>query len=312
MIVITGPNGNVGTELVERLVAQHDLPFRIAAHNPDKLYRLYGRDVPVAKFDFDDQTTWPATLEGITSLFLLFPLPHPVTARERMIPFVDAAVKAGCKHIVYVSVPIAGWAKFVPHYPVERHIETCGIPYTFLRGAFFTQNLCRDISTHHVDIAERNEIFVPAGDGKTAFLDSRDVADAALVVFRNTEAHRNKAYTLTGPEKLSYGEVAKILTEELGRPIRYAKPGLIRWIWRYWRRQVGWDVMIFMIIAYTLTRIGRNEPQTPDLAQLLGQPGRTVRDFARDYRHRFTPQAAAATLKWVQDVKDTPRWRTGR
>lgn len=313
MIVVTGPNGNVGAELVQRLMAQNELPFRIAAHHPEKVRRLFGASAPLLKFDFDDRATWPAVLEGIRMLFLLFPLPHPVTARERMVPFVAAAARAGCRHIVFVSVPPAERSKLIPHYVVERAIEASGVPYTFLRSGFFAQNLCADLSTHGVDIARHDEIFLPAGKGRTAFLDARDVAHAAHEVFRHPGPHRNKVYQLTGPEQLDFDQVAQVLSEELGRPIRYARPGLARWLRRYRRRGLVWDILLYMSLAYTLKRFGREEACTADLRALIGHDGRTLREFVRDHRHRWTLQVAAETLRSLEAARAARgRWRRGR
>ena len=74
MILVTGPNGNVGTELVRMLIADGTLPFRIAANTPAKIERLYGPNAPKVRFSFDDRTTWDAALAGVTIVFLLFPL----------------------------------------------------------------------------------------------------------------------------------------------------------------------------------------------------------------------------------------------
>jgi uncharacterized protein YbjT (DUF2867 family) len=296
MIVVTGPNGNVGTELVKMLAAQSDLAYRVAAHTPSKIDALYGTHVPRTRFSFADRSTWAATLEGVSTLFLLFPLPHPRTARTWMLPFIEAAKAAGAQHIVYVSVPPAGDSKVVPHYTVERAIEASGVPYTFLRAAFFSQNLCRDITTHAVDIAAHDEIFIPAGNGLTSFIDSRDVAEVAVKVMRDPAAHRNRAYELTGPEVLDFHQVARIFTDVLGRPIRYANCSFLA----FWRRvgpRVTWDTLLFMTIVYALTRFGKNAPVTRTLPELLGRPARTMRDFVSDYRDRFSGEAAARAVK---------------
>lgn len=295
MIVITGPNGNVGTELVRMLAQDGTLPFRVAANTPAKIAKLYGDRVAVTKFSFDDQSTWPATLDGISTLFLLFPLPHPRTARTWMLPFIDAARAAGASHIIYVSVPTAGDTKFVPHYTVERAIEASGVPYTFLRAAFFAQNLIRDITTHAVDIATSDEILIPAGKGETSFVDSRDVAEVAVTIMRNPAPHVGQAYVLSGPESLSFHQVATIMTEELGRPIAYREPSFLRF-WQIVGKRVTWDTLLFMTGVYWLTRRGSNTTLSDTLGRLLGRPPRTMRQFIADHRDRFTGEAAR---QWV-------------
>ncbi len=296
MIVVTGPNGNVGTELVRMLANQGDLPFRIAAHTPAKIKKLYGEAVRVATFSYQDRSTWAATLDGVSTLFLLFPLPHWRTAKEWMVPFVEAAAKAGCQHIIYVSVPGADTVKTVPHYTVERAIEASGVPYTFLRAAYFSQNLCRDITTHAVDIAQRGEIFIPAGRGKTSFIDSRDVAEVAIKIMRDPAPHRNQAYVLTGPTALDMYQAAEIFSDVLGRPIRYPNPSMLAF-WLRLGRRMNWDTLVFMTIVYGLTRLGRNAPLTDTLGRLLGRPPATLKDFVLAYRNRFEGEAAT---RWVR------------
>ncbi len=296
MILVTGPNGNVGTELVRMLIADGTLPFRIAANTPAKIEALYGPDAPRVKFSFADRSTWAPALEGVSMVFLLFPLPHPGTAKSWMLPFVAAAKEAGVRHIIYLSVPTAGETKLVPHYTVERAIEASGMDYTFLRAAFFAQNLCRDITTHAVDIARSDEIVVPAGKGGTSFVDSRDVAEVAVKVMRDPAPHVGQAYVLTGPEVLDYHQVAAIMSEELGRPIRYREPSIFRF-WRTVGPRVTWDTLLFMTGVYILTRRGKNKDITDTLPRLLGRSPRTMRDFVKDYSDKFTGDAARQAVK---------------
>jgi uncharacterized protein YbjT (DUF2867 family) len=296
MILVTGPNGNVGTELVRMLIADGTLPFRIAANTPAKIEKLYGADAPKVKFSFADRSTWDAALAGVTTVFLLFPLPHPGTARSWMLPFIDAAKAAGVRHMIYLSVPTGGTSKLVPHYTVERAIERSGMGYTFLRAAFFSQNLCRDITTHAVDIARSDEIIVPAGTGVTSFVDSRDVAEVAVNVMRDPASHAGQAYVLNGPELLDYHQVAAIFSEELGRPIHYREPSIFRF-WRTVGPRVTWDTLLFMIGVYVMTRKGKNADMTDTLPRLLGRSPRTMRDFVRDYSEKFTGNAAKVAVK---------------
>ncbi|GAA3191187.1 NmrA family NAD(P)-binding protein [Dactylosporangium siamense] len=291
MLVVTGPTGNVGAELVRLLLAE-GVAFRAAAHDPDGARREHGRpDLPVVRLDYDDRGTWPAVLDGVDTLFLLFPVPSPGAVRTRMLPFVDAAVAAGCRHIVYLSVFGGDSAKIIPHYPVERHIERSGVAYTILRCSFFMQNLCRRLSTHGVDIMDRDEVFVPAGRGRITFLDARDAALVALRAIRAPAEHHNTAYALTGPERLDFYEVAEVLSERFNRTVRYRRPSVPRFWWRLRRRGVTFDTIAFMTAVYTLTRLGRNEPVTGDLARLLDGSPRALPQFVTDYRPRFEQRA---------------------
>jgi uncharacterized protein YbjT (DUF2867 family) len=293
MLIVSGPNGNVGTELVDALVAQSDVPFRVAAHTPAKMAGRHGGQLPIVRLDYGDRSTWEPALAGGTSLFLLFPLPHPKTAKARMVPFVQFAVQAGIRHIIYISVPKANELKFVPHYWVEQAIESSGVDYTILQASYFAQNLTRAISSHIVDIALYDEVFIPAGSGKTSFIDSRDLAQATLNIVRNPESHRRSRYLVTGPELLDFYEVADVLRAELQRPVRYTNPSMARFWWRLWRRGVAPDTLFFMTMVYGLTRFGKNAALTDTLPALLGRPPRTMRDYVRDYREQWTREYVA-------------------
>ena len=242
-------------------------------------------------FDFFDRTTWPATLAGADTIFLLFPLPGNRAAREAMIPFVQAAEQAGCRHVVYVSVFGADRARFIPHYRVESALRASSMSWTLLRCSFFMQNLHRSISTHGTDILEHGELFVPAGRGRTTFIDARDAAEVAAVVVGDPAAHRNATYHLTGPAAMTMDEVAAALESALGTPITYSHPGLVRFAARLHRRGVGWDVIGFMSAVYTLTRLGQNQAITDEVRQLLGRPPRTLDQVLGDSAWRWQERA---------------------
>lgn len=237
------------------------------------------------------RTTWADALRGVDRLFLLFPLPGNRAAREAMIPFVEAAQAAGCRHVVYVSVFGADRAKFIPHYKVEAALMASSMSWTFLRCSFFMQNLHRSISTHGSDIVERGELFIPAGRGLTSFIDARDAAEVAALALTDPAAHRNAIYYLTGPAALSMHQVAAALTTALGYPVTHTHPGLVRFAARLRRRGSGWDAIGFMAAVYTLTRLGQNQPITDEVRQLLGRPPRTLEQFLSDSAWRWQQRA---------------------
>lgn len=78
-------------------------------------------------------------------------------------------------------------------------------------------------TTHLADIRERDEVFVPAGGGRTNFIDVADIAEAAAVVLTEP-GHLGRAYELTGSQALTYDEVAMTLSRACGRTIEYARP----------------------------------------------------------------------------------------
>lgn len=288
MLLITGPSGNVGLELVDLLRAESGARFRVASRQPSQ------SDIGAAEacaMDFFDQSTWAAALAGVDRLFLLFPLPGNRAARQAIIPFIAAAERAGCRHVVYVSVFGADRARFIPHYKVEAALRASSMNWTVLRCSFFMQNLHRSLSTHGEDIVDRGELFIPAGRGRTTFLDARDAAAVAALILTGPDDHRNAVHELTGPAALTMDEVAAALSAALGYPVRYKNPGLIAFARRLHRRGVSWDTIAFMSAVYSLTRLGQNQPITDDVQNLLGRPPRTLADFLGDSAWRWRDRA---------------------
>ncbi len=286
MLLITGPSGNVGHELVDLLSTRPDLEFRVASRQTPQPRGT----VNTCEMDFFDRSTWESALTGVDRLFLLFPLPGNRAAREAIIPFIAAAERAGCRHVVYVSVFGADRARIIPHYKVEAALRGSSMTWTVLRCSFFMQNLHRSLSTHGDDIS-RGDLFIPAGRGRTTFLDARDAAAVAARILSDPGGHLNTVYELTGPAALTMDDVAAELSEALGYPVRYTDPGLIAFARRLRRRGVRWDTIVFMSAVYTLTRSGLNQPITDDVASLLGRPPRTLTEFLTDSAWRWHERA---------------------
>lgn len=99
---------------------------------------------------------------------------------------------------------------------------------------------------------------MPAGGGRTSFVAASDVAAVAATALLDPAAHRNRAWTPTGPAALTYAEVAAILTRVLGRPIRYTRPGAVRYVWHAQRELAMPPAMALVTTAiYTVARLGR-------------------------------------------------------
>jgi uncharacterized protein YbjT (DUF2867 family) len=104
------------------------------------------------------------------------------------------------------------------HRQVEEIIEQSGIPFTFLRPNEFMQNF---INFHSPSIKENNAFYIPLEDAKVSLVDIRDIAAVAVKSLIDEDKHKNKTYLITGPEALSYHQVAEILSKAAGKKISY-------------------------------------------------------------------------------------------
>jgi len=145
--------------------------------------------------------------------------------------------------------------------------------YTFLRPSFFMQNL----STTHRDEIRRGRIVVPAGRGRTSFVDARDVAAVAAMALTEP-GHENTAYALTGGEALDYGQVAALSTEILGKPVAYGHPELLQFVRWSRGRRLKWPYVLVMGTIYTTARLGLAGTISGDMARRLGRPPATMRE----------------------------------
>jgi len=146
------------------------------------------------------------------------------------------------EHVVFLSLLGAEQNPVVPHRWIEWTLLRSGMDRTFLRPSFFMQNL---VTTHRADLRDRDEIFVPAGRGRTSFIDARDVAAVGVRVLTE-EGHRNTTYALTGDEALSYVEVADRFSEVLGREIRYANPSILDFVCHMREQGHPWPFVLVM------------------------------------------------------------------
>lgn len=276
LILLTGATGNVGRELA-RILHSQGHPIRAAVVSAADARNLPHANIPWTQFDFGDPASYGAAFAGVDRLFLMRP-PHISDIDRYIKPVIDYAASHGVRQIVFLSLIGAEKNRVVPHAKVEKLLQVGPTPYTLLRCGFFMQNLS---TTHRQDIAEHDDIFVPAGRGKTAFIDVRDIAAVAARVLTEP-GHDNRAYPLTGSEALDYYQTAAIFTEVLGRSIRYSSPTPWRFAWRMWRRGHPLSYVGVVSAIYMTTRFGLAESIDPTAASLLGRPPITMRQFVTD------------------------------
>lgn len=281
-ILITGATGNVGLETLRCLSRLHLPATELYAGVPDvararEQVQLPG--VQLVPLDFGEPATVRQALRNMDKVFLLRP-PQLADVPKYFQPFVAEAKAAGVRHLVFLSLQGVEQNTLTPHYKIEQLVRQSRLPFTFLRPSFFMQNLS---TTHRREIRERDEIFVPAGKGKTNFVDVRDIGEVAALVLQG-EDHLHKAYELTGSRAYSYSEVADILSKVLNRQIRYRKPSLLAFFWRKWREGLPAGYILVMMALYSVARFGKAAGHSPELGRLLGRPPTPLEQFAEEHK----------------------------
>lgn len=277
-VLVTGATGNVGSEVV-RLLQDKGYAVRTAVRNVQWMTASSNDRIEYVEFDFEQPETYKPALQNVTKLSLV--RPSAISDTKRCInPVIDATRAAGVDHIVFLSLLGDEKNPLVPHRKIVTYFESSRVAYTFLRASFFMQNLS---TTHQEDVRERDEIFVPAGDGRTSFIDTRDIAAVGVRVLTES-GHEGKACALTGPETLDYSGVADIFTEVLGRKIAYANPSVLSFVRRMRKR--GWpsDFVLVMAGIYTTARLVLSGRVMGETARLLSREPTTMRHFVEAYK----------------------------
>ncbi|CCH00830.1 NmrA family protein [Fibrella aestuarina BUZ 2] len=279
-LLITTPTGNVGLETLRALAMRPERPtLRIigGVRRPEQdRTRLEGLVDQLVPFDFSEPGTVAAALQGVDKVLLVRP-PQLADVDRYFRPLIEAMTRARLKQVVFLSLQGVENNTLTPHHKIEQLIREAGLPYTMLRPSFFMQNLS---TTHRREIAERNEIYIPAGNERTNLIDVVDIGEVAALVLA-TGQHLNKAYELTGTEALTYTEIAAILTEVLGRPITYKAPSVLAFVYRKWLvEKQPLSFVLVMVALYTVARLGKAAGQTSVFQELTGQLPRTFRQFA--------------------------------
>src|SRR5215216_1883836 len=218
MILITGATGTTGREIVAELRRVGAAGVRALVRDPARASFVREAGFETVAGDFERPETLGAALEGVERALLLTP-PSPQTFEQQR-AFIEAARRAGVRHVVKLSAFGAdadapeGFGRW--HGQAEDFLKSSGLAWTMLRPNFFMQNLLGQAR----QIAATGSIFQPVGDARASFIDARDIAAVAARALTE-EGHEEQTYTLTGPEALSYHDVAAKLSEAAGRSVTY-------------------------------------------------------------------------------------------
>lgn len=269
----------IGSELVAQLRAG-GAEVRAGLHSMDRTQAAASLTVAL---DLDDPATLPPVLDGVDALFVLGAMGPDQTRQE--LGAVTAAEAAGVRRVVKLSVwrapdrlsPVAEL-----HRPVEEALEASSLDWTFLRPNFFMQNFSRQMA----GAIASGVIAQPQTTAPISFVDARDVARCAAAVLTG-DGHGGRVYDLTGPDALTYDQVAERLSVALQRTVRFvgltdeqaraamSERGLPRF-------QV--EALIGVSRAY---REGGAEAVTSTVARLTGREPTSLAQFIEDHRGAF-------------------------
>ncbi len=268
-VAVTGSTGQLGGRIARRL-ASAGAAQRLLVRDPARAPQL--PEATVIQAEYADGPAVLSALSGVRTA-LMVSASESLDRVEHHRAFVDAAVQAGVQNLVYTSfygaAPDATFTLARDHWATEEYNRASGMGFTFLRD-----NLYADFLAYRV--GEDGVIRGPAGQGRVSAVAQDDIAEVATIVLRAPEAHAGLTYDLTGPQALSFDEIAATVAAATGREVRYQEETLEQaYASRAHYGAPGWQVDAW-VSTYTAIAAGEMSGISDAIAQVTGHPATSL------------------------------------
>jgi uncharacterized protein YbjT (DUF2867 family) len=271
-ILITTPDGKVGSE-VAQILEKNGKPFVLASHGPEKTKKSHPK-AEIVSFNFKEESTWKTALKDISTVYVAAPGDWPSDPVKK---FIYYAISQNIKKFVYLSALGVDANEEIPLRQTELHLEKVAPEWTVVRPTWFMQNF----STGMAGAIKSGTLAEPAADGKTGFIDARDIAEVITKALTES-GHNKKYYNLTGPKLLDRNNVCEIISKATGKPLKYA-PISDEEFRKAMKDYMPTSYLELMSNLYSGVRAGWTAVLTEDVSKVLGKPPRSFEAFASDF-----------------------------
>jgi NAD(P)H dehydrogenase (quinone) len=279
-LLVTGASGHLGRHVVELLLEAEAGHLIATTRSPEKLTDLAERGVEVRQADFDQPEGLATAFAGADRLLLIstdaLMVPGQRLTQHRAA--VEAAVQAGVKHVVYTSlirpepgspITIAG-----DHYGTEQALAASPLDWTVLRNNVYTNTLLMSLP----QAVTTGQLVAAAGDGGVGYVTREDCTRAAAAALNATTSGRT-TLDVTGPEVVTYTELAQIASDITGRPVSYVKVPLEEMVKGMVEAGLPQGPAEALASFHTATAQGTLAIATDTVTELTGTAPQSVRDF---------------------------------
>jgi uncharacterized protein YbjT (DUF2867 family) len=279
--LIFGATGNIGSRVAQRLIARGERPA-VFVRNAKKAKALFGDQVDIHVGDLDKpRSSLAVALAGIDEVFLVTDGPE-LEGQDRAVAL--AAKSAGVRHVVKLStldvhtgVGTGAW-----HARGEVAVRASGVAFTFIQAAGFMSNALGWSDS----IREKSVLRTSTGQGKIAFIHPDDIADVATAALLTRDLDC-QSVVITGPEALSYGEMASTIGDVIGKRVRFeeisdqqAYAGVVRWAGKGAYADALVDI-------WRAAREGRLVTVSDGVQQILGREAISFDQWAEENANAF-------------------------
>jgi uncharacterized protein YbjT (DUF2867 family) len=268
LTLVLGATGTTGRRVADRLAAR-GVATRLGSRSGQP------------RFDWADETTWPAVLRDVTAAYLVFypdlVAPGALAAVRR---FAEAAAAGGVRRLVLLSGRGEESAQLA-----EQAVMASGAAWTIVRCAFFAQNFSEK---GFEEFVRAGTVALPAPEVGEPFVDADDIADVVVAALTE-DGHAGQLYELTGPRLLTFDESIGEIAKATGRDIGYQRISASEFIAGLVAQGIPEEEAAVFAEIFGTVLDGRNAHLTDGVRRALGRPPRDFADYARD---------AAATGVW--------------
>jgi uncharacterized protein YbjT (DUF2867 family) len=226
MIVVTTPTGNIGQQVLEKILDSGET-IRVIARDPSRLPAHTRDRVEVVQGSHGDSGIVDRAFEGADSVFWVVPPDFQSNNfATRYVEFVRPACEAfksrGVKRVVAVSALGRGWPRpaglVSASVAMDDLIASTGVAFRALTMPSFMDNFLRQVEP----IKNLGMFLSPmSGDLKTPTCATRDIAAVAAKLLLDSSWSGSGNVPVLGPEDLSLNEMAQIISDVMERPVRY-------------------------------------------------------------------------------------------
>ncbi|MEM1010842.1 MAG: NAD(P)H-binding protein [Planctomycetota bacterium] len=260
-VLVTGGTGKTGRRVADRLLAR-DVQVRVGSRSAT---------VP---FDWHDDATWTAALDGIDAVYIAFYPDLTVPGTDALLGrFAAFAREQGVTRLVLLSGRGEEGAE-----ACERTVAAAGVPTTVVRASWFMQNFSEG---PFLDFVMSGTIALPAGEALEPFIDADDIADVAVAALTE-DGHAGETYELTGPTAITFADAAAEMSKATGRAIRYEDIPHDAFVDGLRDAGLPADYVDLLDYLFTVLLDGRNSETKDGVRRALGREPRSFADYARD------------------------------
>lgn len=260
-ILVLGGKGKTGRKVAERL------------NKLGKSIRIGSRSEKPS-FDWENQETWAAALNGMDTVYITFQPDLAVPgAREAIEEFTSLAVKSGVRKMVLLSGKGEKEAELC-----EQVVMKSGADWTIVRASWFNQNFSESFFLNPI---VGGQVALPRGEALVPFVDTDDIADVVVEALLD-DKHIGQTYELTGPRQLTFKQVTEEISNVTGRNIEFTSITMGEYEKMLREYEVPEDYIWLINYLFTEVLVEKNSHVSNDVQKVLGRKAKDFTEYATE------------------------------